>query len=260
MLEIYNESIRDLLADPKEVDKKRYDIQRDNTLGMYVRNLVSSPIDSAGAAARLIKLGNSNRAVGVTNLNEQSSRSHMIVALIVLTTNTRTGARHVGKLPQVDLAGSERLSKAQTTGAALKETQAINRSLSALGSVLNALANKTSHVPYRDSKLTYLLQDSLGGNSKTLMFVNVGPAQANCAETVNSLNFASRAKSVALGKATKNREDDAPGGGGKTGKASTVMAAANKLGTEEGGAGDAKASARGEGEKKEKKVLGAKKR
>merc|ERR1719230_1445331 len=95
------------------------------------------------------------------------------------------GANYVGKLSLVDLAGSERLAKSQTTGQAQKETMAINKSLSALGTVIA----------------------SLGGNSKTLMFVNIGPAQFNCAETVNSLNFASRAKTVALGKATKNRED-----------------------------------------------------
>ena len=132
--------------------------------------------------------------------------------------------------------------------------------------VIAALASGEKHVPYRDSKLTYLLQDSLGGNSKTLMFVNVGPAQANCGETVNSLNFASRAKTVALGKATKNREDANLGeGGSKSGKASTVMAAANKLGNDADGAAagapsaePVKASARGEAGAK--KTLGAKKR
>jgi len=111
------------------------------------------------------------------------------------------GARHVGKLSLVDLAGSERLSKTDASGQTLKEAQSINKSLSALGNVLNTLASKQSHVPYRDSKLTYLLQDSLGGNSKTLMLVAVGPAKENSAETVNSLNFASRAKLVTLGKA-----------------------------------------------------------
>ena len=148
-----------------------------------------------------MKLGNVNRAVGVTNLNEQSSRSHMLVTLVVLSTNKRTGEKHVGKLSLVDLAGSERLSKAATSGAALKETQAINKSLSALGSVLNALARKDAHVPYRDSKLTYLLQDSLGGNSKTLMMVACGPAKDNTPETINTLTFAQRAKAVELGKA-----------------------------------------------------------
>ena len=112
-------------------------------------------------------------------------------------------------------------------------------------------------VPYRDSKLTRLLQDSLGGNSKTLMFVNCGPAQQNCAETKNSLDFASRAKTVALGKATKNRtEDDEGGAGDKAGKASTVMAAATKLGSDHAAAPSAeapKASARGKPAAKPKK-------
>jgi len=261
MIEIYNETIRDLLADPKaDNSKKKYDIMRDQLVGMYVKDLTSEQVHTASHARTLIKQGNTQRKVASTGLNDVSSRSHMIVTLTVRTCNQKAGDNYVGKLSMVDLAGSERLGKSQTTGQAQKDSMAINKSLSALGTVIGSLAANEKHVPYRDSKLTYLLQDSLGGNSKTLMFVNVGPAQSNCAETVNSLNFASRAKSVALGKATKNREDDAPGGGGKTGKASTVMAAANKLGTEEGGAGDAKASARGEGEKKEKKVLGAKKR
>ena len=257
MIEIYNENIRDLLRDPKaDTSKIKYDIMRDPLVGMYVKDLTSEQIHTASHARTLIKGGNTNRAVASTGLNDQSSRSHMIVTLTVRTKNLKSGDNYVGKLSLVDLAGSERLAKSQTTGQAQKETMAINKSLSALGTVIASLATSEKHVPYRDSKVTYLLQDSLGGNSKTLMFVNCGPAQGNCAETVNSLNFASRAKSVALGKATKNREDET-GGGGKSGKASTVMAAANKLGNDADG-GDVKASARGEGG--EKKKLGAKKR
>lgn len=160
----------------------------------------------------------------------------------------------MGKLSLVDLAGSERLAKSQTTGQQQKETMAINKSLSALGTVIASLAATEKHVPYRDSKLTYLLQDSLGGNSKTLMFVNIGPSQLNVGETTNSLNFASRARTVALGKATKNREDLKDSGSG-AGKASTVMAAANKLGNDEAAA---MPSARGEGGGKKK--LGARAR
>ena len=160
-------------------------------------------------------MGNANRAVGVTNLNEQSSRSHMLVTLIVLTTNVHTGARHVGKLSLVDLAGSERLAKSNTTGQALKETQSINKSLSALGNVLNSLGRKESHIPFRDSKLTYLLQDSLGGNSKTLMLVMCGPTKEHSAETVNTLNFGTRAKEVTIGRATVT----SMGGAGRAGGA-----------------------------------------
>lgn len=146
--------------------------------------------------------GNVNRAVGATNLNEHSSRSHMLVTLVVLTTNVHSGEKHVGKLSLIDLAGSERIAKSHTSGAALKETQAINKSLNSLGQVLMALGRKEPHVPYRDSKLTYLLQDSLGGNSKTLMLVTCGPARMHSSETVNSLNFALRAKDVYIGKAS----------------------------------------------------------
>ena len=181
----------------------------------------------------------------------------MVVTLTIRTKNLKAGDTYVGKLSLVDLAGSERLSKSNTTGQAQKESMAINKSLSALGTVIASLATNEKHVPYRDSKLTYLLQDSLGGNSKTLMFVNCGPAQQNCAETKNSLDFASRAKTVALGKATKNRtEDDEGGAGDKAGKASTVMAAATKLGSDHAAAPSAeapKASARGKPAAKPKK-------
>jgi len=232
MIEIYNETIRDLLRDPKaDTSKIKFDIMRDALVGMYVKDLTSEQIHTASHAKKIIEAGNKNRVTSSTGLNDQSSRSHMVVSLTVRTNQKKGGDHYVGKLSLVDLAGSERLSKSATTGQAQKESMAINKSLSALGTVIASLATGEKHVPYRDSKLTYLLQDSLGGNSKTLMFVNVGPAQANCAETVNSLNFASRAKTVALGKATKNREDIAEE---KSGKASTVMAAANKLNGEAG--------------------------
>ena len=187
------------------------------------------------------------------------------VERILSSINKRSGDQYVGKLSLVDLAGSERLSKSQVTGQAAKETMAINKSLSALGTVIASLATGEKHVPYRDSKLTYLLQDSLGGNSKTLMFVNCGPAQANCGETVNSLNFASRAKTVALGKATKNREEEAAPEKKGAGKASTVMAAANKLGNDEGKEdappqGSARGKAGDAGGEKKVKKLGAKAR
>ena len=231
MIEIYNENIRDLLRDPKtDVSKVKYDIMRDQLVGMYVKDLTSEQCITASHAKTLLARGDKNRAVASTGLNDVSSRSHMVVTLTVRTHMLKAGDHYVGKLSLVDLAGSERLSKSQTSGQAQKESMAINKSLSALGTVIASLATGEKHVPYRDSKLTYLLQDSLGGNSKTLMFVNIGPAQANCGETVNSLNFASRAKSVALGKATKNREDGSDTGG-KAGKASTVMAATDKLGS-----------------------------
>ena len=184
--------------------------------------------------------GTRNRKVGSHNLNKDSSRSHCMMTLYIQRPDA-VGAG--GRVCFVDLAGSERLEK---TGAGddperMKEAQAINKSLSALGTVIAALAANEKHVPYRDSKLTYLLQDSLGGNSKTLMFVNCGPSQLNFAETLNSLNFASRAKAVALGKATKNREATQTGSSASS-KASTTMAAAGKLAAGAGGGSDAAAA------------------
>ena len=196
---------------------------------MYVRDLVSAQVDSAAAAQELIKVGHTHRSVGVTNLNEQSSRSHMLLSLTVLTTNVRSGEKHVGKLSLCDLAGSERLSKINTSGQALKETQAINKSLSALGAVLNGLAKKEGHVPYRDSKLTYLLQDSLGGNAKTLMVVTCGPTKESSAETVSSLTFASRAKAVSMGPAKANKQAAPPASGGDAKELRPITRAAPQM-------------------------------
>jgi len=124
--------------------------------------------------------------------------------------NTIAAIKYFGKLHLIDLAGSERLSKTGAEGARLKEAQAINKSLSALGNVIEALQKKSNHVPYRNSKLTYLLQDSLGGHAKTLMFINVSPTLSDAEETNCSLTFASRVRKVELGAAAKN----VVGGGG----------------------------------------------
>eukprot|EP01035_Chromulina_nebulosa_P030915 gene30915-41141_t len=137
-------------------------------------------------------------------MNEHSSRSHSIITIVCRGKNKIDNSATYGKLHLIDLAGSERVGKTDATGDRLKEAQNINKSLSALGDVINALGNKkTTHVPYRNSKLTFLLQDSLGGNSKVLTFVNVSPAIYNLGETICSLNFATRCRSTELGQAKK---------------------------------------------------------
>lgn len=147
-----------------------------------------------------MNVGNKNRSVGETLMNKDSSRSHSIFMLFIETAEkSPTGEdRYVaGKLNLVDLAGSERISKTGAAGDRLKEAQKINLSLSALGNVISALVDgKTQHIPYRDSKLTRLLQDSLGGNTKTVMIANCSPADYNFDETLSTLRYASRAKFI----------------------------------------------------------------
>merc|ERR1712066_650210 len=145
-------------------------------------------------------MGNKNRSVGSTNMNAHSSRSHATFTITVGCSEKGVDKQQhfrVGKLHLVDLAGSERQSKTGASGQRLKEATKINLSLSTLGNVISALVDgKSTHVPYRNSKLTRLLQDSLGGNSKTLMFANVGPASYNYEETISTLRYASRAKNI----------------------------------------------------------------
>ena len=196
-LEIYNEEIRDLLA---KNPKNRLDLKENMDSGVYVKDLTSFVVKSVSEIDHVMQAGKKNRSVGSTLMNQTSSRSHSIFTIVFETSETGPdGETHirVGKLNLVDLAGSERQSKTGATGDRLKEATKINLSLSALGNVISALINpKAQHVPYRDSKLTRLLQDSLGGNTKTVMIACCGPADYNYEETLSTLRYANRAKSI----------------------------------------------------------------
>ena len=160
-------------------------------------------VKDAAQVSSLLQRAAKARSVGRTQMNEQSSRSHMVFTLRLDGSNAKTGQSVGGVLNLIDLAGSERLSRSGATGDRLKETQSINKSLSALGDVILSLHNRDSHVPYRNSKLTYLLQPCLGGESKTLMFVNVAPSVDSANETLCSLRFAAKVNACEVGTARK---------------------------------------------------------
>lgn len=246
--EVYQEEIRDLL---RKDSKNKLELHERPDIGVYVKDLTSFVCKSMSEIERVMRVGNQNRSVGATDMNEHSSRSHAIFTVTVeqqqqqLETKlqqeesdrTLEGSHNetfegpkranasqpvirVGKLNLVDLAGSERQRKTNSSGQRQKESIKINLSLSALGNVINSLmkvqqqreqqqqqqvvyggslkptSQALIHTPYRDSKLTRLLQDSLGGNAKTLMIANIGPASYNYDETINTLNYASRARCI----------------------------------------------------------------
>ncbi|KAK7235943.1 microtubule motor protein [Aureococcus anophagefferens] len=219
-LEIYNEEIRDLLSkDPKN----KLELKENVDSGVYVKDLTSFIVKSSHEIDQVMQAGKKNRSVAAkstgragtprpnfkilelgpsraTLMNAGSSRSHAIFTIIVERAETdEVRGEHitVGKLNLVDLAGSERQGKTGATGDRLKEATKINLSLSALGNVISALVDgKSQHIPYRDSKLTRLLQDSLGGNTKTVMCANCGPLGYNYDETVSTLRYANRAKNI----------------------------------------------------------------
>lgn len=194
-LEIYQEEIRDLLQPDQSL---RFELKEKPDTGVFVKDLSTSVCKSAAEIQQLMNTGNLNRTIGATNMNEHSSRSHAIFLITIeMGSIGDSGGIRVGRLNLVDLAGSERQSKTGASGERLKEASKINLSLSALGNVISALVDgKTTHVPYRDSKLTRLLQDSLGGNSKTIMVANIGPASYNYDETLTTLRYANRAKNI----------------------------------------------------------------
>ncbi|XP_064946520.1 kinesin-like protein KIN-14P isoform X3 [Musa acuminata AAA Group] len=204
MIEIYNEQVRDLLTN--DGPQKRLDIHNSSQKGLAVPNANLVPVTSTTEVIELMNIGQKNRAVSATAMNDRSSRSHSCLTIHVQGRDLASGAVLRGCMHLVDLAGSERVNKSEAKGDRLKEAQHINKSLSALGDVISALAQKSSHIPYRNSKLTQLLQDSLGGQAKTLMFVHISPEADAISETLSTLKFAERVASVELGAAQVNKE------------------------------------------------------
>lgn len=196
-LEIYQEEIRDLLV---KDHSRKLELKENPDSGVYIRDLSSFVTKNVKEIEHVMNVGNQTRSIGFTNMNEHSSRSHAIFLITVECSQLGPdGQNHirVGRLNLVDLAGSERQAKTGVRGERLKEATKINLSLSALGNVISALVDgRSSHVPYRDSKLTRLLQDSLGGNAKTLMVATLGPAAYNYDETLSTLRYANRAKNI----------------------------------------------------------------
>ncbi|KAK9714117.1 hypothetical protein RND81_06G072500 [Saponaria officinalis] len=205
MIEIYNEQIRDLLSSDGS-QKKLGILTTPQAHGLAVPDASMHPVRSTEDVIELMNIGLANRSVSATAMNQRSSRSHSIVTIHVQGTEIKSGAIAHGSLHLVDLAGSERIDRSEVSGDRLKEAQHINKSLSSLGDVIFALAQKSPHVPYRNSKLTQVLQTSLGGRAKTLMFVQMNPDVSSYSETLSTLKFAERVSGVELGAARNNKE------------------------------------------------------
>ncbi|KAG5232464.1 kinesin protein [Salix suchowensis] len=206
MLEVYNEKIKDLLVENSNQPTKKLEIKQTAEGTQEVPGLVEAQVNGTEDVWELLKSGSRARSVGSTSANELSSRSHCLLRVTVRGENLVDGQKTRSHLWMVDLAGSERVGKIDVEGERLKESQFINKSLSALGDVIAALASKTGHIPYRNSKLTHILQSSLGGDCKTLMFVQISPSAADVGETICSLNFASRVRGIESGPARKQAD------------------------------------------------------
>ena len=241
-LEIYNENIRDLLR----VDEKsevKHEVKVDANGRRYVSDLTMlglEPTDS-GQVEEVMRTAAKHRSVACTDMNSVSSRSHSVFTLHLLAKHDGMKQCLRGTLNLVDLAGSERLDRSGATGERAKEAMAINKSLSALTDVFAAIGKKSNHIPFRNSKLTYLLQPSLSGDGKTLMMVNLSPTEESKGESMCSLRFASQVNKCELGKAKKCMEevveekeggDIKSGGGGKAvGSKSTARPATSRPAT-----------------------------
>ncbi|PVU90959.1 hypothetical protein BB559_004360 [Furculomyces boomerangus] len=201
-MEIYMERIRDLLNPVQD----NLHVHEDKINGVHVKGLMEVFVSSIEEVYNTMTEGSKYRVTAQTNMNAESSRSHSIFQIVIQQKNTLDGKIKLGKLSLVDLAGSEKLGKTGATGQTLEEAKKINKSLSALGMVINALTDgKSTHIPYRDSKLTRILQESLGGNSRTTLIINCSPSSSNVSETISTLRFGTRAKRI-KNRATINQE------------------------------------------------------
>jgi len=233
-IEVYNNGLRDLLADQSrdrdagrisDTNAVKHDAGGGHTI---VAGAIRTPVGGVDVAAELVATAARNRAVEATAMNAVSSRSHCVFMLYITGTHGPTATRLQGCLCLVDLAGSERLDRSLAEAERKKEACSINQSLSALGDVFGALATRSAHVPYRNSKLTYLLQPCLGGHGKTLMFVNVNPEPESANETLCSLKFAAKVntcETAAKGGARRNVAGGGGGGGASTSSAAPMTAA-----------------------------------
>lgn len=203
-VEIYCEMLQDLLRSGNNIEK--LDIRTKGPSGqamIWVPNLSSHKVTEYNDVMKLLTLSKRRRVTAQTAANDHSSRSHSVFMLKIASRNETTGQKTESALNLIDLAGSERCGDTGATGQRLKEGKKINSSLTSLSCVISALANKDSHVPYRNSKLTLLLMNSLGGNSKTLMVVNINPSPTASSETVNTLRFATTVNQCNIGTAQK---------------------------------------------------------
>ncbi|KAI9706110.1 MAG: Kinesin heavy chain [Candelina mexicana] len=192
-MEIYMERIRDLLAPQND----NLPVHEEKSRGVYVKGLLEIYVSSVQEVYEVMRRGGTARATAATNMNLESSRSHSIFVITITQKNVETGSAKSGQLFLVDLAGSEKVGKTGASGQTLEEAKKINKSLSALGMVINSLTDgKSTHIPYRDSKLTRILQESLGGNSRTTLIINCSPSSYNDAETLSTLRFGVRAKAI----------------------------------------------------------------
>ncbi|CAD7966725.1 unnamed protein product [Amoebophrya sp. A120] len=196
MVEVYRDELADLLLHGKKKSPGQLEIKRDSRGTIYIENVSEMEVQSAEELQMWLDRGMEKRHTAATKMNTDSSRSHLITTILLEVYNRSKKTTALGKISLVDLAGSERLKKSEATGEQAKEAMAINKSLTALGDVIEALTSKAKHIPYRNHKLTELMSDSLGGNAKTLMFANCSPAASNAEESMGTMNYASRAKLI----------------------------------------------------------------
>jgi len=200
MFEIYNDKVRDLLVEKQDKSKK-YAVRQSSDGSVFIPDLIEREVTNMEEVLTAMRTADSNRTSATTKMNEHSSRSHMLTSVFVRGFNKPANIEYRGRLYLVDLAGSERVGKSGATGQTLLEARHINKSLAALGDVMNALQTKQNFIPFRNSTLTYLMQNSLGGHAKTIMFINACPTNEHCSETLSSLKFAKRVSKVELGEA-----------------------------------------------------------